>query len=618
MHRLLERQVKRSTTPDGRVDWGRVSDLVSNTYAHYDSDRQRSDRATQLMLNELDEINRSRDDVLSRLKGERDKLDAALGNMTHALAMFDADGVLLVCNARYVEMFSLYDVRPGTKHSDILTEIKRQLATTDIPAERLHGLFGRTKERVELSLADGRWIAATCSPMKCGGWVEVFADVTEQRRAADHVRFLARHDPLTGLPNRHAFNEVITRECERSNRGASVAILCLDLDHFKGVNDTLGHPIGDQLLCEVANRLRRNVRIVDSIVRLGGDEFAIVQVDAEQPRGSSLLARRVIDELSKPYIVDGHQIVIGTSVGIAVLPQDGDEANIAIRNADMALYRAKADGRGVYRYFEPGMDTAIQARRKMELDLRAAMKAGQFELHYQPLVDIDSDKLSACEALLRWNHPAQGRVPPDQFIPLAEEIGLINEIGEWVLNEACRTATTWAQDVCVAVNISPVQFKSPQLLDTIKAALNVSRLKPERLELEITETILLQETDRTLAVLHELRNLGVRIAMDDFGTGYSSLSYLRKFPFDKLKIDRSFINDLGAAGEANAIVRAVTELASTLGMRTTAEGVETVEQHEALKALRCSEIQGYLISRPLSSSDLSALMAGELAVEKAA
>lgn len=609
MHRLLSKQLQRSTRIGQAVNVEQLCTLVEKAYTEFDIERARTRRATQLMMAEIEEINRLRDETHAIVKQEHDKLEAAISHLTQGLAMFGNDGRLVVCNPRLCEIFSLPHPEPGTYHTDIAKRIGSLIAPggNSITYE---GMFALEPERrtLEILLRDGRWIAASFSALPGGGWIEGYFDVTEQHRAAEQIQFLARHDPLTSLPNRRVFNEVIVNECERAKRGASIAVLCLDLDHFKCVNDTLGHPLGDKLLKEAALRLRSNLRTTDTVARLGGDEFAIVQVEAEQPQGAMQLAKRIIEELSKPYFIDGHQIVVGTSVGIAMAPNDGTDADVLVRNADMALYRAKSDGRGTFRFFETGMDVAIQKRRRLELDLRRALKCKEFELHYQPLIDLASNRISSCEALIRWNHPITGRVPPDQFIPIAEEIGLIFEIGEWVLHQACATASAWAEHIGIAVNISPAQFKSPGLVQVVRSALQHSGLAPSRLELEITETVLLQDTDRTLAILHELRGLGVRIAMDDFGTGYSSLSYLRKFPFDKLKIDRSFVSDLGHASEAGAIVRAVTELAANLGMRTTAEGVETLDQREALEALNCSEIQGYLISPPVASKEISALL----------
>jgi diguanylate cyclase (GGDEF)-like protein len=394
-----------------------------------------------------------------------------------------------------------------------------------------------------------------------------------------------------------------------TGRGEQAAVLCLDLDFFKQVNDTLGHPIGDALLKHVADRLRHCVRDGDTIARLGGDEFAVVQNGAEQPEGAMVLAQRIIDRISEPYDIEGHHIVIAASIGIAVAPTDGDTAEQLMKSADVALYRAKGEGRGRYRFFEPEMDAAVRSRRSLELGLRKALTHGELELHYQPIVHLQTRKVTCLEALLRWHHPERGLIPPAEFIPLAEEIGLIVPIGEWVLRQACQDAAAWSEEINVAVNLSPAQFKSARLPETVMLALAASGLPPHRLELEITEGVLLVERDTTLAVLHQLRGVGVNIAMDDFGTGYSSLGYLRSFPFDSIKIDRSFVQSLPADESASAIVRAVIGMSDKLGIMTTAEGVETAEQLEGVRAEGCTEVQGFYFSSARPASQIAQLLA---------
>jgi diguanylate cyclase (GGDEF)-like protein len=381
----------------------------------------------------------------------------------------------------------------------------------------------------------------------------------------------------------------------------------LDLDQFKAVNDTFGHLAGDKLLKIVADRLRGLVRETDTIGRMGGDEFVIVQGPIKDPADATSLAQRIIALISEPYDIDGHPAVIGASIGIAVGPGDGLRPDKLLRNADLALYRAKGDGRGTFRFFEPAMDLQMQTRRIMEQDLRKALAAGEFELHYQPVVNLASNEISGFEALIRWNHPEKGMVAPATFIPLAEEIGFIVPIGEWVIRQACATAAQWPEDLHVAVNISAVQFRSPGLMQIIVGALATSGLHPTRLEIEITETVLLQNKETTLALLHQLRALGIRIAMDDFGTGYSSLTYLQCFPFDKIKIDRSFVKDITENTGSLNIVRAVAALANGMGMTATAEGVETSEQLDKITSEGCTEMQGYLFSKPLPASEIERL-----------
>jgi diguanylate cyclase (GGDEF)-like protein len=442
--------------------------------------------------------------------------------------------------------------------------------------------------------------------MPDSGWVATHEDITEQRRSKIKIEHMAHHDALTDLANRVLLNERLEHALILVHRDEMIAIHHVDLDQFKAVNDTLGHPGGDKLLKMVADRLRRLVRESDTVARMGGDEFAIVQV-AANPTDATTLAQRVIGAMSEPFDIDGHQTSIGASVGIAVGPGDGLTPEELLRNADLALYRAKRDGRGTFRFFEPGMDLQMQARRIMEQDLRKALPAGEFELYYQPIINLANNEISGFEALIRWNHPTQGLIAPGSFIPLSEETGFIVPMGEWVIRQACATAALWPDDLHVAVNISAVQFRSPGLLQVIVGALAGSGLHPTRLEIEITETVLLLDKEATLTTLHRLRELGVRIAMDDFGTGYSSLTYLQCFPFDKIKIDRSFIRDIADNAGSLNIVRAVAALANGLGMQATAEGVETREQLDRITSEGCTEVQGFWFSHPLPAAEIERL-----------
>ena len=423
--------------------------------------------------------------------------------------------------------------------------------------------------------------------------------VEARERQIAHMAF---HDGLTGLANRSLLREQIALALQR---GDGLALFCLDLDNFKSVNDTLGHPTGDALLCDVAARLTETCR-GGFVARLGGDEFAVISADGAGHADQT--GRAIVNALSRPFQVNGHRIVTGASVGIALAPQDGDDATSLLKNADLALYRAKQDGKNAHRFFEEAMDAEAQARRAMEVDLHDALRNGELELHFRPLFGLSQNRVTAFEALLRWQHPTRGMVSPIQFIPLAEETGLIIPIGEWVIHEACRVASTWPDHIRVAVNVSPVQFRSSTLNGIVLQALARSGLAPQRLELEITESLFIDNVEATLASLHSLRALGVRVALDDFGTGYSSLSYLRSFPFDKLKIDRSFIVDLLAHEGATAIIRAITTLADALGIETTAEGVENSDQLEILRAEGCGQIQGYFFSKPIPARDVSALL----------
>ncbi|WP_454761256.1 putative bifunctional diguanylate cyclase/phosphodiesterase [Caulobacter segnis] len=437
----------------------------------------------------------------------------------------------------------------------------------------------------------------------------VSEDIAERKRAEAQIARLAHYDPLTELPNRVLFQKSLTDAlARRARKGDQLAVHFIDLDRFKTVNDTLGHPLGDALLREAAERLRGCVREGDTVARLGGDEFAVVQSGLKDMGGATRLAGRIVEAMSQPFDLQGHHVVIGASVGVAAAPSDGEDADELLKKADMALYRAKADGRGAFHFFERAMDEQLQARRALELDLRRALTAGEFELFYQPLYNLGAEQVTGCEALLRWRHPDRGMVSPADFIPLAEEIGLIVQLGEWVLRTACAEAAKWPSHVRLAVNLSPAQFRDRGLVRTVVSALAASGLPAQRLELEITESVLLQDSQANMQMLHDLKALGVRISMDDFGTGYSSLSYLRSFPFDKIKIDQTFVRDILEDSDAMAIIKAVLDLGSSMGIVTTAEGVETLEQLNALRGQGCAEIQGYFISRPAPASEIAKLL----------
>ena len=435
-------------------------------------------------------------------------------------------------------------------------------------------------------------------------------DITERKRAEGRITHMAHHDSMTGLANRVLLRErlehALARMLEQESR---LAVLYVDLDFFKDVNDALGHPVGDALLRMAAERLRGCLREGDTVARLGGDEFAIIQDSIRDDEQATDLAKRVAAVISAPFHVEAHDVTVSASIGIAMAPRDGSDPDSLLKFADMALYAAKTDGRRTFRFFEAEMNEQLHARRAMEIDLRLAFARREFELYYQPTIDIASGRIVGFEALLRWHHPERGMVPPGEFIALAESIGLIVPLGEWVLRQACTEAARWPDEMTVAVNLSPLQFKNANLVQTVTAALAAAGLPPRRLELEITESVLLQENENNPATLHRLRDLGVRIALDDFGTGYSSLSYLRVFPFDRIKIDGSFVKELPHNVECVSIVRAMADLARGLRMATTAEGVETPEQFEALRGYGCTAAQGYLFSRPLPAGELGELLA---------
>jgi diguanylate cyclase (GGDEF)-like protein len=587
---------------------------LQRAYAKMQRELTAAQRAAQMVSTEY-----------QRQSRERERLfETALHNMSQGLCMFDGDANLVVCNDRYIEMYGLSRdvVAPGVALRSILQR-RQDLGNfggdPDIYVKELRAAIlegGMHTQRVRA--ADGRTISIANRSMPNGGWVATHEDITERTRAEEQIRHMAKHDSLTGLPNRAAFRDEMEQALKRVRRGQQMAVMCLDLDHFKNVNDTLGHLIGDKLLCMAAKRLKGLVRETDMIARLGGDEFAVLQPDLDDADAAESFAERIIAEITQPYDIDGHQVVVSTSVGIAIAPGDGGSTELLLRNADMALYRAKSDGRSTFRYFEPEMDEQLQARRALEMDLRNAVANNEFLVFYQPQVDTVTEQVTGCEALLRWHSPTRGMVPPSQFIPLAEEIGLIVPIGEWVLKQACCDAATWPKPVRVAVNLSPAQFKSRSVVQSVINALAASGLDASRLELEITESVLLHDNEATIATLHQLRGFGIKISMDDFGTGYSSLSYLRSFPFDKIKIDRSFIKDISDKGDCAAIVKAVAGLGKGLGIRTTAEGVETIDQLRHVRAEGCTEVQGYFFSAPQSADALQDYFVREKARTEAA
>lgn len=537
-------------------------------------------------------------------------LDTILNNVSQGVLMFDVGARMVFCNPRYLEMYGLSSetVSQGSSLGELLNHQRLVGAVGEDVGNYVANLLadiaqGKTSSGIAKS-ADGRAFSFMHKPIAGGGWITTYEDITDRQQAEERIIHMARHDALTDLPNRTMLRERLEYELKRVKRGECLAVLCLDLDHFKAVNDTLGHPVGDELLKAVAERLCRCTREPDTVARLGGDEFAIIMTSMRDPSDAGVLARRIRDSITKPYHLDGHQILADISIGISLSPMDATEPDLLLKNADMALYGAKGDGRGMYRYFEPEMDARMKARREVDMDLRAALINAEFELYYQPLVNLQDNQIIAFEALLRWNHPRRGLVSPAEFIPVAEETGLIIPIGEWVLRRACQETAKWPSNIKVAVNLSAAQLKSRKLADVVVNALATSGVSADRLQLEITETVLMQDTFNSLATLQKLRALGIQIALDDFGTGYSSLSYLRSFPFDKIKIDRSFIQDLSKGAEPLAIVHAVANLAKNLKMISTAEGVETKQQFETLKALGCIEMQGYLFSRPRPAAEI--------------
>jgi diguanylate cyclase (GGDEF)-like protein len=528
------------------------------------------------------------------------------------LLLFDSSQRLVICNRRYLDMYGLSDeiIKPGCSFRDVIVHRKQTGSFTGDIDEYVARVLRDVDQRnaMIITTPDGRSVQIVNEPLADGGWVATHEDVTEQRRAEQRITHLAHYDALTDLPNRTLFHEQIKRELAHAAPDRQLAVLYIDIDEFKSVNDSLGHMIGDELLKAVAVSLSACVRGTDFVARLGGDEFAIVQTGVTNAADVTELIHRIYNAIRAPYQCLGHQVTTDASIGVALAPQDGSDLDQILKNADLAMYAAKAAGRRTHRFFEPEMDAQVRARRMLEIDLRQAIADGGLEVYYQPCLDLQDNRITGCEALVRWRHPQRGMISPVDFIPIAEETGLINQLGEWVLTTACTEAASWPGDIRLAVNVSPVQFKSGTLALKVIAALGASGLAASRLELEITEAVLIRDDDAALAVLHQLRAIGVRIALDDFGTGYSSLSYLQRFPFDKIKIDRCFVTDIAGPEGSASIVEAVVNIAAARRMTTTAEGVETEQQRELLRALGCSEMQGYLFSPPKPAADVRRLL----------
>ncbi|WP_315838307.1 bifunctional diguanylate cyclase/phosphodiesterase [Bradyrhizobium prioriisuperbiae] len=577
-------------------------------------------RTFEGIIQQLSQARQQLEDSQRELQEQTLRLDTAINNMGEGLCMFDADKRLVVCNDRYARMYRLPPqlLQAGTSHHAIIThritngilkgETSESAATQVL--SNLRALPSDTPSSRVDELADGRLICVTRQPMPGGGWVATHLDVTEQRQAEARIIYMAQHDALTGLPNRTLLRERLEHALAITRRdGPSLAVLMLDLDHFKEINDTLGHPTGDALLQAVAARLNACISDTALIARLGGDEFAVIAHVSNPMIEATALAEQIQKALCTPFDLGDHQVITGTSIGIAVAPRDGADSDEILKCADLALYRSKGSGRGAFHFFEPELDQQMRARRELEHDLRNALASSEFELHYQPFLELESGRISGVEALLRWHHPRRGLVLPKDFIPLAEETGLIVPLGEWVLRTACATAAAWPGDLNVAINLSPAQFRSKDLVALVVGALATSGIAPHRLELEVTETVIMHDSEAVFATLRQLHQLGVRIALDDFGTGYSSLSFLQKFPFDKIKIDRSFVSELaGAKEEARLTARAVVRFAVSLGKTTTAEGVETEDQLDILRADGCAEMQGYYFSRPKRASEVAKML----------
>ncbi|WP_245323970.1 putative bifunctional diguanylate cyclase/phosphodiesterase [Bradyrhizobium stylosanthis] len=603
MHRLLARQIRQATDEAGQVDLTRLGELVSAAYEESDRDRRRTDRAIKLMIEELEQTHKRAEQDLLRA---REFLDSIIENIPIAVFAKDArDSRYILLNRAGEEYYGMprEEMLGKTPEQIFSREVARVVSEQDrrvVDSGTPMVLEGHSLEigvKGHDRLVNSRKLLVRDGSGAPQYLVGVIEDVTERITNEARISHLAHHDALTDLPNRSAFNAALDERLERAQEGStSFAVLSLDLDRFKEVNDVFGHPVGDMLMRAAAERIAAEAD--DAFVaRIGGDEFMILMPEDARREDVLTLAERLVEVIGKELEIDDYLSQVGVSVGIAVYPDDGVDAATLLANADSALYRAKREGRGRVCFFESKMDQELRDRRLLQHDLRQALEQNQLLVYFQPQARMDGEVIGF-EALLRWNHPTRGFVPPDQFIPLAEETGLIIEIGEWVLREACREAASWPRPLQVAVNLSPVQFQAGDLERAIHQILLETGLSPTRLEVEITEGVLIGDFTRALTLLRRLKALGIRIAMDDFGTGYSSLSYLQSFPFDKIKIDRSFISNLEAKPQSAEIVRAVLSLAHALNIPVVAEGVETEAQRAFLAHEACEEMQGYLVGRP--------------------
>ena len=610
----------------GQSLWVSVStnenEIYKNSWSDFQVNAMAAGLLTLIILAALERILRT--EAKARHKAEQ--LQLTLENMRQGIMLVTKDLQVPVINSRCGELLNLpRDFIEHPPRFDQLAEFQsrhgnfpgapaspEQTAAEPAPAPATPGQF----TICERTMPDGTVIEVRNGQLSDGGFVQTFTDITKRREAEARVERLASEDPLTGLPNRRVFRATLDQMSERATLAGDdggqrneFAVLFLDLDRFKVINDTLGHRVGDLLLQEAAKRLKGVLRAGDILARLGGDEFAVVVTSVESRQTLEIIATRLTEAIGQPYEIDGHRIRSSVSIGIAVGPADGASADDLLVAADLALYAVKGARRGSFRFYQRSMNEEINNRRQIELDLREALEKGVLELQYQPIIDLRRNRVTGFEALARWRHPVKGMISPTTFIPVAEDSGLILPLGTWALTEACRRAAEWPEHLIVAVNLSPVQFSTPNLCEVIKSILAATALAPHRLELEITERLFMEDSEKTLSTLHQLKQLGVRISMDDFGTGYSSLSYLRSFPYDKIKVDRTFVSDLASSTEHVVIVQAVVSIAGALGMTTTAEGVETASQKEFLTALGCDEAQGYLFSAPVSIDKVPEIVA---------
>ena len=625
----LTRQLADARRPDGGIDLDRLTDALVSVNAAAEQERQAAQCAIEQMRTETAALEAKLRDVVARQSAElrlsrreirlqNRRMAEALDSTGHAISIYDRNKRLVYCNDRFLALYRL-PKRLGRRGTSFEAVLRGRIAANSHVGEDL----GRyIHERVQLTvdhqsstevhtLNSGQIVSVTHQPLPDGGWVSTHKDITEFSRLQEELAHRAYHDALTDLPNRHML-QLRLGECVREADGlGSFALLLIDLDGFKAINDTLGHAAGDSVLKEVAHRLTAACGTTGMAARMGGDEFAVVMDVGTVARDAHMLAISLVEAGHRPFVIDGAPQSVAFSVGVAVAPGDGATTDDLLKNADLALYAAKSDRRGGYRFFEPAMDKALRDRRQLEQDLGAALERGEFALHYQPILNLKTQSITGFEALLRWRHGEEGLIPPSRFIPVAEVTGLIIPIGEWVLREAIAEAAKWPRGLRVAINVSSVQFQRGNVVATIMNALGAGGLSPDRVEIEITESVFFENSAANLDALRQLHALGLKIALDDFGTGFSALSYLLSYPFDKIKIDGSFVRAMSNADGAQTIVRAIAEIGHGMGITTTAEGIETAEQLRNVHAAGYTEAQGYLIARPMPADMVRKLLAGE-------
>ncbi|MGG7577554.1 putative bifunctional diguanylate cyclase/phosphodiesterase [Rhizobium sp. Nf11,1] len=612
---LFWRQCTEAVMADGSIDAQRLMELVIATYRGHESDYDAIERSAETLQKENQTLRGNLSALSQAFDGQKKLFEIVLNNLPLGLSVFDAGQRLTLYNIRFPQLFGLTpeDIAAGATIAELIGKMRGNESTASKSVRQtarpsLAKAESSSIRRREWQMHDGRIIQSVVTILSDGSSIAIHADITEDRKAAQRITYLAHHDPLTGLPNRMYFREQVDATLAERKPHEQIALVHLNLDRFKSINNTIGVSVGDKILQQVAERIRASAGSENTLARLGSDEFAILQTGKQQPKNVTALADQIRRALSEPFLNGEKQVTLSVSMGIAIAPENGGETDILLKNAGVALSHAKADGRKRERFFTGEMEAQMQLRHALEADLRAAVENGEFELHYQPLYDLAERRICGFEALIRWNHPFRGRVPPMDFIPLAEEVGLVVDIGRWVLRQACRDAAQWPENIKVAVNVSAIQFRSGNLTQDVSEALAAAGLSPSRLELEITESVLMENLSEVLPILHALKDRDIRISMDDFGTGYSSLSYLSSFPFDKIKIDKSFVNDIVDSKEAHAIMRAIILLGDALGMRVTVEGVETAAQLTLLESEECDEIQGYHISPPRPIRDVPHLL----------